>query len=144
MNKTLINLTDQLAWSRKPSVTKFMHGWFGFENKAVLNAAFLTNPKNILELGAWYGKSTEYMLDNCPDANIFSVDIWNDKLPWIQEDPTLRTMVNEHPVFETFLANFWEYRNRLHPIQMHSLEAIPLISELGVAIDCVYLDSGHY
>ncbi len=144
MNKSFFNLPVQNTWSTKPYATKFMHGWFGFANKAILNAAFLSKPKNILELGAWYGKSTKYLLDNCPDANVFSVDIWDDKLSWIQKDSTLNAIVKEHPVFETFLANFWDYRNRLCPIKMSSLEAIPLLSQHGIEVDCVYLDSGHY
>ena len=131
-------------WASEPLVQAFMHGWFGSDNKAVLNSAFAHEPKVILELGAWYGKSTQFMLDGCQTARVYSVDIWDDELWWIQEDRQLKAMVTEHPVYETFLANFWMYRDRLYPMKMHSLDAIPLLSSYGVPVDCVYLDSGHF
>lgn len=131
-------------WQEEPAVGKFMHGWFDHDNRAVLNAAFMTKPRNVLELGAWYGSSTRYILENCPEAAVYSVDIWDDTLSWIQNDPVLGPMVNEHPVYHTFLANMREYRDRLFPMKMHSVAAMNLLGGHGVEIDCVYLDSGHY
>lgn len=53
-------------------------GWFGFDHCKVYDY-LIENTKtggSFLELGAWLGRSTAYLIDNAPNLNITVIDSW--------------------------------------------------------------------
>ena len=56
-----------------------MHGWLGYGNKEELNRIMDDPNVNIIcELGTWYGKSAEYMMNYRNDKLLICVDLWSN------------------------------------------------------------------
>lgn len=87
----------------KPDREPHMHGWFLATHKRVFrewcppwvhrqqgfHSSSLTSchatgqllsrdTRVIIELGSWYGASTEYFAKECPGATVYAVDLWDD------------------------------------------------------------------
>ena len=70
-----------VGWpDRRPRASPFMHGWFLATHERVFAHVLKQKPKTILELGSWYGASTEWLAKRCPDATIYAVDLWEDAI----------------------------------------------------------------
>ena len=46
-------------------------------------------------------------------------------------------------LYETFLTNCWDYRDRLVPVRQNSVDGIQAVYETGWVPDLIYLDGGH-
>jgi hypothetical protein len=46
-------------------------------------------------------------------------------------------------LYETFLANCWDYRQRIVPVRLDSLEGLAEVAQHGILPDVVYLDGDH-
>jgi len=142
---------DEYWPQQKPNVTPFMHGWFGNGNKTVLTQK-LSDPnlKIVVELGSWYGMSATHIAQNMPkDCILICVDRWDNqfiKEMWARRKQNYRKhvpFIDQHPLYNTFLVNMWEYRHKLLPIRGDTLLGLRKISELGIKPDLVYIDAGH-
>lgn len=143
---SLDDLRKRGCWpQQKPGVPTSSHGWLVQSTQDALAKRLNASTRVVLELGAWLGKSTRFILDNAPNAHVISVDLWDDSMirPWIlSRHPRLMPVVDAG-VRETYLANQWEWRDRLTPLQMHSHAAVDLVGDLGVLPDVVFLDTSH-
>jgi len=122
-------------------VGKNPHGWLEEGTAALLADA--VPGKSVLELGAWLGKSTRHMIQRGADL-VISVDHWDpDKLmPWAQaRHPDLVPVVRV--VYETFLANCWDHKNRIIPMRMDTRDALGAVHRLGITPEVIFLDSSH-
>jgi hypothetical protein len=119
---------------------KDLQGWLDSGNKILLKKYIeLLNPKVILELGAWKGLSTIYMLELF-DGIVISVD------NWIGGESILKNKKQKNDideVYNTFLRNLYDFRDRIIPIKMDGREGIKYLSTLGIKIDLIYLDMDH-
>jgi hypothetical protein len=59
------------------------------------------------------------------------------------EDSARLTATLPVPGRPTFLANMWDYRTRLFPLRMTSLEGLAAIERLGAQPDLIYVDADH-
>lgn len=136
----MIKLKDLWPETR-PTVPKDPHGWFLGSNAALIGSLIGPKTKCIIELGSWLGTSTRFMLDHAPNAKLYAVDTWlggpdhqgpngacNEKLPTL---------------YETFLTNCWDYKNRLYPLRMTTLEGLDLIFSEGCNPSLIYIDADH-
>lgn len=106
----------------------------------VLRALAVKDKVVIAEIGSWIGASTRGILNELPNAYVIAIDWWegsediNYFPQLVQKLPTL---------YETFLVNCWDYKNRLIPLKMKSIEGLTRIHELGINPDLVYVDASH-
>ena len=139
----------QDLFDTEPSCEEHLHGWLGHGNKAFLTSCVKNkNIKVIVELGSWYGKSAHLMMTEANhDITLFCVDKWSGED--IKDGNQVITaekfgdMVDEHPLYETFIKNLWEYKDKVVPLKMTTLEGLKVIHKLGVKPDVVYVDANH-
>ena len=153
---------DQYNWnevSNKKWISKpYMHGWFGSGNKRVLSNYLNDQPLNIIELGSWYGKSTNYILNSAPNANLYCVDLWNmsdilkgtqsikstHQVNYFGEKKNIGDLFKIHPLRDTFFGNVSENFHRLTAIQGNTIDGLKLIKSLiDKPIDLIYIDADH-
>lgn len=98
----------------------------------------------VLELGVWLGKSTKYILSQCPEATVYAVDRWDVAVlgPWADKRHPHLSKVARH-AFETFQVNLWDHQDRVRPVRMDSIEAVQAAHKTGLKPDLIYLDTSH-
>jgi len=132
---------------KKPSVNKDNHGWFFDGNKRMLRQLLNNDMKNIIELGSWLGSSTRFILNNAKNANVFAVDHWSDDMKdygngkgATKKDKGIEKIVT---LWETFLVNCWDYKDRLIPIREYTHKGLDILSKIDMDVDLVYIDASH-
>jgi hypothetical protein len=138
----LDELRATFPWpTERPTVPTNAHGWFQDENKLMLAARITPATRLIVELGSWLGLSTRWLLDNSPqEATVIAVDHWEGSSEhktepqWQGYLPTL---------FETFLANQWNYKDRLIPVRTTTTLGLGHIANAGLSPDLIYVDASH-
>jgi hypothetical protein len=135
-----------------------LHGWFRPGNQTMINRLLQKNAKCVIELGAWLGRSTKYLCERCPDALIFSVDLWSNEYfegdnHYNKSDPDFAKILQNTSIFEQFLSNLADHqvqlqsngeRKGLIPMKMKSSEALPILHQLGIKPDFIYIDASHH
>lgn len=139
-DQSLANLRERFAWpDEKPDVPPSDHGWFAGRPEVFRQFAG-PDARVYLELGSWMGKSARWFARECPNATIICVDHWQGspehlrKPKWKQHLATL---------YETFLTNMWDLRDRVIPIRTDTLTGMTIVAEAGVKPDLIYIDAGH-
>ncbi len=129
---------------KKPDAAPSDHGWLVQGTKNMLTKHLRPNMKVVVELGVWLGKSTRFFLSQCPNATIYSVDLWDAKhlTQWAESKHPHLVAAAKRPL-DTFLVNLWKHRDRVIPVQMDSIAAIAKLKEAGVEPDLIYLDTSH-
>lgn len=123
----------------KPDLESINHGWFYNPQKIqALKSIIKPDYQVLLEIGAWLGQSTRVLLDANPDAHVISIDHWKGS----QEHSGFRYTFL--PVlFETFLVNCWDFRDRLVPVRETSLNGLEIVAECNVQPDLILVDASH-
>lgn len=135
-------LKQRYAWPHsKPDVPPDDHGWFGECNQHVLSLLLNDRTKVVLELGSWLGRSTRFILKKAPNATVLAVDHWLGTKQITDDDPACLAKIPS--LYETFLVNCWDHRDRLVPIRRTTIEAMSEMADLGVKPDVIYLDAAH-
>lgn len=153
MNNEIKKIKNLFNWpTEKPNVVENKQNWFQAAGIiGIYNLIEKINPKIILELGSWTGAgSTSFILKNSPESHLICVDHWsNDKNIHAEQftDGDLTQINNDahiYPVlWDTFLNNTWNYRERLTPIRKKTSEALPYLHGLNIPIDLIYVDAHH-
>lgn len=135
----LEQLKQKYSWPiRKPHIKPDSESLFA--NQAEMAALLNSRMQLIVELGSWLGGSTRFMLDHASQATIIAVDHWRGSVEhyknshWAHKLPKL---------YETFLVNCWQYKDRLIPMRTTTLEGLQEIAALGLQPDLIYLDAAH-
>lgn len=138
--------------AKRPSVEPYMHGWFLDTHIRVFEALLRDrSPSIILELGSWYGASTRWLAERCPDATVYAVDLWSDDFILDEQrdhystmgNNKLKRMLKSHPLWPTFVANLWDMKNVV-PLRMRTDDGVKALSEAGLMPDLVYVDADHH
>lgn len=122
----------------KPSVNPDPHGWFNRRNKEILIDDVRTS-NIIVELGSWLGQSTRWLCDNSK-ATIYAIDHWNGSL---EHQNRLDVKDKLPTLFDTFIVNCWDYRDRIKPIRSDSIDGLIELREMNVVPDLIYIDASH-
>jgi hypothetical protein len=119
-----------------------VEGWLHPSNRILLQKYInIIHPKIILELGAWKGMSTIYML-TLFDGNIISIDNWSGgNSILVNEKRKQKHDVDK--IYNQYLRNVYEYRERVTPIKIDGRLGIKYIYDLGIKPDLIYLDMDH-
>ena len=58
-----------------------------------------------------------------------------------REDPELAPLLDQ--LFETFIAESWDYRDQIIPLRVSSAEGMERVAEVGLPVEVVCLDTDH-
>lgn len=140
----LARLVAAFPWpSQRPEHAGFperTQGWLRDGARAALASALSEHTRVVVELGAWLGLSTRFMLERAPNATVISIDTWAgspehfDDEEWREMLPTL---------YEAFLSLNWEHRERIVPLRRSSVEGLAVVAAHGVDPDVIYVDACH-
>jgi hypothetical protein len=121
---------------KKPNVEKNPHGWFAPCVAERVKSLLQPDMEVVLELGAWMGKSTRFICDQVPQAQVITIDTWAGSVEH-QGSPELETL------YETFVVNCWDYRQQLVPIRMTTKEGMGFLKEQGIVPRFIFIDADH-
>ena len=141
-NPALTAFAGQHAWpSERPKVPPFPErDWLASGTQAMLSDSITQSARLIVEVGSWVGRSTRYIANLAPRASIIAIDHWQGS-PEHKADPQLSQFLPR--LYETFLAECWEYRNQIVPVKADSVEGLRQVADAGLQPDLVYLDGDH-
>ena len=90
-----------------------------------------SNIKNVIDIGAWVGKSTNWFANNINvNGNIFAIDSWDLQVFDKEEISPL----------DIFIGQCWIKRFNIYPIKLDIFRALFIFSKCGREIDLVYID----
>lgn len=115
-------------------------GWLGDGARELLAQSVSERTSLVVELGAWVGLTTRFIADRAPDAVVITIDHWNGS-PEHFQNPEWKSALPA--LFETFLALCWDYRRRVIPLRMTTLEGLRLVAGQGLKPDLIYVDAEH-
>ncbi|HUP23643.1 MAG TPA: class I SAM-dependent methyltransferase [Thermoanaerobaculia bacterium] len=142
--KALASLAAAFPWpAARPlalEVPERNQGWLRDGSRDALASALSASTRVVVELGAWLGLSTRFVLERARNATVISVDHWQGS-PEHHESEEWRRMLPA--LYETFLAMNWEHRARIVPVRRSTIEGLEAVAAHGVAPDVVYVDAGH-
>ena len=133
-------MTPQAWPDQRPGIEPSQHGWLHPTVAEVLASNLSDETAIVVEVGSWLGKSARFILDHAPHAQLYCIDTWQGS-PEHQARPEWRDKLPT--LYETFLSSCWDYRDRLYPVRMDSLDGLNLLAGEGVTPDLVYIDGDH-
>lgn len=142
-------LNELFEWPKeKPSVAADGHGWLCDENKRILTNYLGLNVKTVIEIGSWLGLSARFMMDTAPHISVIAIDHWSSTLEGHDNGGTTDPMSDPSiqkisTLWDTFLVNCWDYRERLFPVRDFSKNGVKLVASLNIDVDLIYIDGSH-
>lgn len=95
----------------------------------------------IVEIGSWLGHSVLEMCKKSRTAIIYCIDTWlGGMMAVTQQDWTAE--MPDH-LYELFLKNTWDERERIVPIRQDSVTGLNILRMYAVDPDLIYVDGGH-
>ena len=143
-------MSDKFWPNRKPKYKQELtHGWLGHGNKEEL-IRIMDDPNIhlICELGTWYGKSAEFMMNYRNDKGLICVDLWSNNdikegNQVIKYNDKYGSILDKYPLYETFLGNLWNHNKRIIPLKMDTQKSLRKIKNMGYVSDAIYIDANH-
>jgi predicted O-methyltransferase YrrM len=137
-------LKDTFSWPKeKPNVVPNEEPkWFGPHVTSVFDYLIPRDSKIVLEIGSWLGTSIKFFGQHCPKAELIAVDIW-EGLANHNADGTVTATYELEKLYDTFLVNTWELKERLVPVRLLSVTGMKVIKYFGVEPDVIYIDAAH-
>ncbi len=122
---------------------KFDHDWFsgnipGLE-LLTLNEQVRQAPLNILEIGAFEGRSTCWFIDRFPNASITTIDTWKGGADHSPSNPEINFTLAEH----NFSHNIGFHPGRVRVLKTESLLALSSLLHQSTRFDLLYVDGSH-
>lgn len=112
-------------------------GWCSGDNKLMMNElSSELEPKIIIEIGSWLGMSTYNWLKRAPFSEIICIDPWDG-------GEQLKDREDTKDLYEKFIVNLWEFRDRIVPIKTTSLKGLKICQEARIKPDIIYVDGSH-
>lgn len=140
-------IEELFEWPQeKPNVSADDHGWFN--NQSTLGKFLNPDVKVVVELGSWLGSSTRFILDQAPNAKVIAIDHWSDNIKDYGNGGSTDASSDEGiekigTLWETFLINCWNYKNRLYPIRAYTQDGLKKLKKYNIVADVVYIDASH-
>lgn len=133
-------LQSRYPFPAAPVVEPLVHGWGTHEVCFDRLLAGIKSPL-IVEVGAWMGKMSLIFLERYPGSRLVAIDTW---LGSLEHQPGKQHWHERLPVlYETFVANLWEKRDRVAAVREQSKVGMELCGEIGLRPDLVYIDASH-
>jgi hypothetical protein len=122
------------------------HGWLSISTQLNLKYAIHQfKPKNIVELGSWFGKSASYMIKLSPDSNYYFFDKFQNvcKSPYkIEKFNVLDKFYFTYQRFETFYKNITDinYTGDVYAIRKDAYESLNMLKKHDIKVDLIFID----
>jgi predicted O-methyltransferase YrrM len=114
--------------------------WLFPAAREVLAQSLSAETQLVVELGSWTGRSTRYIADLAPRARVVAIDHWEGSAEHAR-DPELAAFLPR--LYETFLSECWDYRERIIPVRAKSVEGLRRVRDADLRPDLVYIDADH-
>jgi hypothetical protein len=115
-------------------------GWFNFSEVYERMVKQFPDNSHFIEVGAWQGKSTSFMIVEIINSNkkikFDVVDTWEGSSEHQNDE-----MVKQGKLYETFLNNLKDLEDHFTPLKMTSIEASKLYADKS--LDFVFIDAAH-
>ena len=113
-------------------------GWCCGEAQTMLKELIDTvEPSAIAEIGSFKGMSAYFMAKTTSGIPIYCIDHWKGS-------PEHERMgIDTSKLYETFIVNCWEYRDRIKPIRRTSIGGLLFLKSKGIKPDIIYVDGAH-
>ena len=135
----ITQLLQEMWPEEKPNVSMYENSLMSRSNITELNKIFSKQHFSlIVELGSWVGVSTKFFLQKQPNAHVIAIDHWKGGVEHQGPHNHLFPVL-----YETFLVNCWQYKDRLIPLRTTTLEGMEYIKLLGLQPDLFYVDASH-
>lgn len=113
-------------------------GWCHFKNVAMFEKIITPDTKIIIDGGSWMGLSAWHFINIAPSATVICIDTWQGSIEHQKAySEQLKTLYN------TFIVNLWDYRNRVIPVQSNGIAGLCEISQYNIKPDIIYIDWSH-
>jgi hypothetical protein len=139
----LDRLRAAFPWpATKPDIpnTAEFPGWFGAGTDTMVARVLPNRAQVVVELGAWLGMSTRHIAKLAPEATIISVDHWEGS-PEHRTGAQFQRMLPT--LYESFLAECWDYRDRIIPLRLSTIDGLRTIAKYGIEPDLIFVDAEH-
>lgn len=140
MNK--INIELESLWpSHRPKLDFDEHGWLHPLAEQALTDLLQQELHVVVEVGSWLGLSTRFLLNQYPTVRLYAIDTWEGSA----EHHDLKTGVFDKlpTLYEQFLRNCWDHKDRLFPIRTKSTIGLGELYRNGIHPDMIFLDASH-
>lgn len=121
----------------------YTNDWFDSKYVQVTMGELKGIPLKYLEVGAYEGKSTRWMLDNLltnSQSTMTVIDYWDDCVNDKKADSYLTDMGS---VYERFLKNVDDHKNKLRIIKDFSSAGLRRLFNENEKFDIIYIDACH-
>ncbi len=97
-----------------------------------------TQPRTIVELGSFLGRSAAGWLKIFPEAHVIAIDSWLESFV-LKTTPPLPGLLP----LPTFQVNLWDQQSRVTAIRKTSVEGLQTLHDFQVTPDVIYVDADH-
>lgn len=138
----IASFASRYPWpSHPPSVPPIPErDWLFPATKKMLAESLVRDADLIVEVGSWLGRSTRLLAGLAPNATVIAVDHWKGS-PEHFHDPELAAFLPH--LYDAFLSECWEYRDRIVPLRANSVDGLRMIAETGLRPNLIYIDADH-
>lgn len=137
ITEPLRRLAERFPWPEECPPNPFdRRGWFSQPHMNAFLRFLPPQPSLILEVGSFLGASLRFMMECRPGSFFIAMDPFR-----ITKE--LKNGLHVYDFRDAFYTNCWSYRDRLIAIPRESPEAFPVLAELAVRPDVVYIDGLH-
>ena len=128
------SFTPEVSKRYKPSGVP--DGWCAKPNIEMFKRLINKDTKVIVDAGSWLGLSAWHFLKLAPNATVICLDTWLGS-----EEHKDRKII---PIlYETFIKNMWEYKDRIIPVREDSRIGFAEIAISDTQPDLIYIDMAH-
>ena len=142
------SLQDRYPWpDESPKLKPYRHGPRVHESEWYEILSDLVNPV-FVEVGAWTGKTSFWLLDRFLTLRLVAVDLWDAVAYRFVRDMHAQ-FVTEGRIAATdsladlYRANLWEQRERLVVIHDESVNGMHAMADAALRASVVYIDAAH-
>jgi hypothetical protein len=125
--------------AEKPAVPADNHGWFNRDLKDYLKPLLKPDMKTIIELGSWLGSSTRWFCENT-QAKVIAIDHWKGSIEHLERSDVKGKLPT---LYETFIVNCWEYRDRILPVKTDTITGLMWCKDMGFSPEMIFIDASH-
>jgi len=111
-------------------------GWCHGNNVNMFKTLVNENTKVIIDAGSWLGLSAWHFLNLAPNATVICLDTWQGSVEH-KKNAILPVL------YETFLVNMWQYKNRIIPVKADGSNGLAELYDHSIKPDLVYIDMAH-